>query len=63
MSLWLKELGLSLLAISMLTSVQAATRLFAPYGWGALSDRTGERVKLLRWGACLALISSLGLCV
>ncbi|MBI5907878.1 MAG: MFS transporter, partial [Burkholderiales bacterium] len=44
--LWLKELGFSLLAISLLTSVQAATRLFAPYGWGALSDHTGERVKL-----------------
>jgi MFS transporter, PPP family, 3-phenylpropionic acid transporter len=61
LSLWLKELGLSLLAISLLTSVQASTRLFAPYGWGALSDRTGERVKLLRWGACMAFISSIGL--
>lgn len=59
--LWLKELGFSLLAISLLTSVQAATRLFAPYGWGALSDHTGERVKLLRYGASVALIASLGL--
>ncbi len=32
--LWLKELGFSLLAISVLVSLQAATRLFAPYGWG-----------------------------
>ncbi|MFI5445229.1 MFS transporter [Polaromonas sp. UC242_47] len=59
--LWLKELGFSILAISLLTSVQAATRLFAPYGWGALSDHTGERVKLLRFGASVALIASLGL--
>lgn len=59
--LWLQELGFSILAISLLTSVQAATRLFAPYGWGALSDRTGERVKLLRYGATVALIASLGL--
>lgn len=59
--LWLKDLGFSILAISLLTSVQAATRLFAPYGWGALSDHTGERVKLLRYGATVALISSLGL--
>ncbi|MDP1568087.1 MAG: MFS transporter, partial [Polaromonas sp.] len=59
--LWLKELGFSILAISLLTSVQAATRLFAPYGWGALSDHTGERVKLLRYGATVALISSCGL--
>ncbi len=28
--LWLKDMGLGLLAISVLTSVQAATRLFAP---------------------------------
>ncbi len=59
--LWLKELGLSLFTISLLTAVQAATRLFAPYAWGALSDRSGERVRLLRYGATAALLSSLGL--
>jgi PPP family 3-phenylpropionic acid transporter len=56
--LWLKELGYGLVAISILTSVQAATRLFAPYGWGWLSDHTGERVKLLRYGASMALVCS-----
>ena len=59
--LWLKDMGLGIFAISLLTSIQAATRLFAPYGWGALSDRTGERVKLLRYGASVALLTSLGL--
>lgn len=59
--LWLKELGFGLLAISLLTSVQSATRLFAPYAWGTLSDRTGERVKLLRYGATAALVFSIGL--
>jgi PPP family 3-phenylpropionic acid transporter len=59
--LWLKELGLSILAISVLVSVQAATRLFAPYGWGWLSDRSGERIKLLRYSACAALLASTGL--
>ena len=54
--LWLKELGFGLVAISILTSIQAATRLFAPYGWGWLSDHTGERVKLLRYGASMALV-------
>ncbi len=53
--LWLKDLGLGLVAISILTSVQASTRLFAPYVWGWLSDHTGERVKLLRLGAAVAL--------
>lgn len=59
--LWLKEMGLGVFDISVLLAVQAATRLFAPYAWGALSDRTGERVKLLRLGASVALLSSVGL--
>ena len=59
--LWLKELGFGLLAISVLTSVQSGTRLFAPYAWGWLSDHTGERVKLLRYGATAALLLSIGL--
>ncbi len=61
LTLWLKDLGLGLVAIGLLTSVQAATRLFAPYAWGALSDRSGERVKLLRLGAGIALLASFGL--
>lgn len=61
--LWLKELGLPLVAISLLTSAQSATRLFAPYAWGALSDRTGERVRLMRYSATMALLLSGGLWV
>ncbi|MFM7024948.1 MAG: MFS transporter, partial [Limnohabitans sp.] len=56
--LWLKGLGLSLVTISVLTSVQAATRLFAPYVWGWISDHTGERVRLMRLGAAVALASA-----
>ena len=59
--LWLKDMGLGLFAISVLTSVQSATRLFAPYAWGWLSDHTGERVKLMRYSATAALLLSLGL--
>lgn len=59
--LWLKSLGLSIAVISVLTSLQAATRMVAPYAWGTLSDRTGERAKLLRWGALIAFIASAGL--
>jgi PPP family 3-phenylpropionic acid transporter len=59
--LWLKELGFGLMAIAVLTSVQSVTRLFAPYAWGMLSDRTGERVRLLRLGAAVALLLSLAL--
>ncbi|MBM3398331.1 MAG: MFS transporter [Betaproteobacteria bacterium] len=56
--LWLKDMGLSLLTISVLTAVQATTRLFAPYVWGAISDRTGERVRLLRIGAGVAFVTA-----
>jgi PPP family 3-phenylpropionic acid transporter len=56
--LWLKEAGYGLLAISLLTSVQSLTRLVAPYGWGWLSDHTGERVKLLRFCATTAMLVS-----
>jgi len=59
--LWLKDLGLPIFTISLLTSVQSVTRVFAPYAWGALSDRTGERVKLLRFSAIVATIAALGL--
>lgn len=59
--LWLKSLGLPITVISLLASVQSFTRVFAPYAWGALSDHTGERVKLLRISAAVALIASAGL--
>lgn len=55
--LWLKDMGLSLVLISVLISVQSASRVFAPYIWGWISDHTGERVKLLRIGAIVALLS------
>lgn len=59
--LWLKHLGLPIVVISLLAAVQSATRVFAPYAWGALSDHTGERVRLLRISASVALVCSLGL--
>jgi MFS transporter, PPP family, 3-phenylpropionic acid transporter len=59
--LWLKAQGLPITMISLLASLQSCTRVFAPYAWGALSDRTGERVKLLRLSATIALVASLGL--
>ena len=59
--LWLQSLGLPIFTISLLTSVQSITRVFAPYAWGALSDHTGQRVLLLRISAAVALFASLGL--
>ena len=58
--LWLKDLGFPIAVISLLASVQSLTRVFAPYVWGMVSDHTGERVKLLRYSALVACLSSLG---
>ncbi len=59
--LWLQHLGFPIFVISLLAAVQSGTRIFAPYVWGALSDRSGERVRLLRWSAFVALLGSAGL--
>lgn len=61
--LWLQAQGLPLFTISLLAAVQSLTRVFAPYAWGALSDHTGERVRLLRLSALVALVASAGLFV
>lgn len=59
--LWLKDAGYPILVIGVLTSLQSATRLFAPYAWGAISDRTGRRVTLMRYSATVAVLASAGL--
>ncbi len=61
LSLWLKDLGYSVGVIGVLVSLQAFTRLYSPYAWGWVSDRTGHRVMLLRISAGLALLFSFGL--
>ncbi|MFY8117706.1 MAG: MFS transporter [Roseateles sp.] len=58
--LWYKELGLSVFAIGVLVSLQSWTRLFAPYAWGALADRSGQRVWIIRWAALASFIAALG---
>lgn len=59
--LWLKDSGYSLVVISWLVSLQSISRVLAPYAWGVLSDRTGNRVGLLRRVSLIAWVSSLGL--
>ena len=56
--LWLKDLGMGLVMISLMTALQSVSRVFAPLVWGWISDHTGERVRLLRLGAAVALASA-----
>lgn len=59
--LWFKDLGFSTLAIGAIASLQSWTRVLAPYGWGWLGDRSGQRVRLLRMAAALAALAAAGL--
>ena len=58
--LWFKELGLSVFAIGVLVSLQSWTRLFAPYAWGALADRSGQRVWIIRVAALASFVAGAG---
>ncbi len=60
-TLWYQSLGYTTLAIGSLTSLQSATRLFAPYAWGWWADHSGRRESMLRLAVAGALIASLGL--
>ena len=58
--LWYQSLGYSTFAIGVLTSLQSATRLFAPYAWGWWADHSGRREALLRVAIGGAVFASLG---
>jgi len=58
--LWYQSLGMPVVAIGFLVSLQSWTRLFAPYAWGALADRSGRRVALIRLATLLTFIAGLG---
>ena len=62
--LWFKELGFSTLAIGAIASLQAWTRVFAPYAWGWWGDHGrhgGHRVRLLRLSCAASLLAALAL--
>ncbi|WP_313952640.1 MFS transporter [Accumulibacter sp.] len=54
--LYLQSLSFSAWDIGLLMSQMQLMRLFAPYLWGALADRLGQRVVIVRLAAVLSLI-------
>ncbi len=55
--LFLDSQGMSVLEIGQLVALFGVTRIFAPMIWGALADRTGKRLRLLRIGSGLCALS------
>jgi len=51
--LYLKDLGFDALAIGQLMAIPMATKFVAPYLWGALGDRLGNRMVIVRLGSFL----------
>ncbi len=54
--LYLQSLSFSAWDIGLLMSQMQLMRLFAPYLWGALADRLGRRVAIIRLAALLSLL-------
>jgi len=54
--LYLQSVGLSAVQIGGLMAVLQGSKLIAPNFWGWISDRYGQRVRLIRWSAGLALL-------
>lgn len=62
--LWFQSLGFSTLAIGLIASLQAWTRVIVPYGWSWLGDHWqhgAQRHTLLRVASALVLLFALGL--
>lgn len=55
--LYLQALGFSPARIGELTAIPQITKLIAPTLWGWLADRSGRRMRMVRW-ACLATLLS-----
>lgn len=55
-SLFLQSKGFDEVAIGMLMAVLMGTRIVAPNLWGWLADRSGQRLRIIRWGALMTLL-------
>lgn len=59
--LYIKELGYGAVVIGITSVVFNSTRVLAPNLWGYLSDRTGKRLRIIRYGCFLGFIAILGM--
>ncbi len=61
--LYLASLGFSGKEIGVLSSVVLLTKIISPNIWGWLADKTGQRLRIIRWGSCLAFFIFLGVLI
>ncbi|MBN1008773.1 MFS transporter [Amphritea pacifica] len=55
-SLYLKSFGFNAQTIGSLMAILMASRIVAPNIWGWLADRTGQRLRIVRYGAFLTCL-------
>lgn len=55
-ALYLEDQGFRYMEIALLMATLQGTKIIAPNLWGWLGDRTGKRLRLIRFGALLALL-------
>lgn len=55
-SLYLQSFGMSAQMIGVLMALLHLSRVIAPNIWGWIADRTGQRMRIVRYGACLTWI-------
>lgn len=54
--LYLQHLGYGATAIGVLAAIMQGTKIVAPNVWGWLADKTGARLRIIRIGACTAML-------
>ncbi|MDX2506679.1 MAG: MFS transporter [Gammaproteobacteria bacterium] len=59
--LYLSNAGFNALEIGQLVAVIMATKIVAPYLWGWIADRRGNRLMIIRFGAILAALGYAGI--
>lgn len=56
-TLYLQSLGFNAVEIGELMALVMATKIISPNVWGWIADLTGQRLRIVRFGAVMALVS------
>ncbi|MDP1671495.1 MAG: MFS transporter [Burkholderiales bacterium] len=59
-ALYLNSVGMSAVEIGILMALPQLTRILAPHLWGWLADRSGQRMRVVRWSGALGTLAFLG---